>query len=209
MPCQEKVRHCLYNILAYGKEQKKTSCMLHRLRIQESLLRILPQRCVRQCKRQVATCRSTWHLKSANVYLCLIVTSILISFFIPFSIPLLFIPTCTMSPVNNQPSLTVMNSTKNPEDHENPSHAPRHTHNSCHYTRLRRLAIPGLLVLVATAALLFLELSDLDFGVGATGGLLRRAATDSTNGSSSGFVKNKRASRRPLPSLILIYISTS
>ncbi|KAF8492257.1 hypothetical protein JB92DRAFT_1244061 [Gautieria morchelliformis] len=86
-----------------------------------------------------------------------------------------------MSLVKEQPTSAIMNSTKCPDDHENPQ---GHTHTSCHYTRLRRLAIPAILVILTTAALIFLEISDFDSGAG---GLLRRA----TDGTNSSFVKNK------------------
>ena len=99
-----------------------------------------------------------------------------------------------MYPINEQPISSIMNATTHLNvDHESPCCSARRMHKSCHYTRLRRLVIPAVIVLLTTATILFVEFSDFNAGVGASGSLLRRA-TDTTSGSSPGFVKNKRAS---------------
>ena len=98
-----------------------------------------------------------------------------------------------MYPINEQPISSIMNATTHLNvDHESPCSSARRMHKSCHYTRLRRLVIPAVIVLLTTATILFVEFSDFNAGVGASGSLLRRA-TDTTSGSSPGFVKNKRA----------------
>ena len=112
------------------------------------------------------------------------------------TIPLLSQLSWTMSPVNEQPiSAAVMNSTKRPVtvEHENPCGAGRLMHKPRLYKHLRHSIIPAIFLLLAAASLLFLEFSDLGSGVGASGGLLRRAAGDTT-GNNSPFVKNKRMS---------------
>ncbi|KIJ51183.1 hypothetical protein M422DRAFT_65224 [Sphaerobolus stellatus SS14] len=106
-----------------------------------------------------------------------------------------------MFTINQQPStLYAMDPTGySPQENKDEAHSQCGTrdsqsHQSCHSARLRRMMIPAMAIFLTLSA--FLLLASMDTGseggfVGSTGGLLRRAIGNTTNGQQSPFVKNK------------------